>query len=114
MGVGFGNLGEYQEAISYFDKAIKEKPDSTVIKNYKEFVGKVILKYPYTPTEKPQGLEREYPTSIPEWIKPIAKWWSEGSIEDVEFISALLYLIENKIMQIPPVEIQNISEDIIP
>ncbi len=114
MGVGFGNLGEYQEAVSYFDKAIKEKPDSTVIKNYKEFVEKVILKYPYTPTEKPQGLEREYPTSIPEWIKPIAKWWSEGNIEDAEFISALLYLIENKIIQIPPVETQNISEDGIP
>ncbi|MCH7560441.1 MAG: matrixin family metalloprotease [Thaumarchaeota archaeon] len=114
MGVGFGNLGEYQEAMSYFDKAIKEKPESTVIKNYKEFVEKVILKYPYTPTEKPKGLEREYPTSIPEWIKPIAKWWSEGNIEDVEFISALLYLIENKIIQIPPVETQSITEDRIP
>jgi len=48
MGVGFGYLGEYQEAIVYFDKALKEKPDSVVIKNYKEFVEKVIIKYPYT------------------------------------------------------------------
>ncbi len=62
MGVGFGNLGEYQEAASYFDKALEEKPDSTVIKNYKEFVGKSNFEIPYTPTEKPQGLEREYPT----------------------------------------------------
>ena len=114
MGVGFGNLGEYQESILYFDKALEEKPDSTVIKNYKEFVEKVILKYPYTSTEKPKGLEREYTTAIPEWVKPIAKWWSEGNIDDVEFISALLYLIENKIIQIPPVETQSVSDDRIP
>jgi len=114
MGVGFGNLGEYQESTTYFEKALKEKPDSVVIKNYKEFVKKVVSKYPYTPTEKPDGLEKEYATSIPEWIKPIAKWWSEGSIEDSEFVSALLYLIENKIIQIPPIEKQGISEDRIP
>ena len=114
MGVGFGNLGEYQESTTYFEKALKEKPDSVVIKNYKEFVKKVVQKYPYTPTEKPDGLEKEYATSIPEWIKPIAKWWSEGNIEDSEFVSALLYLIENKIIQIPPVETQSISENKIP
>jgi len=114
MGVGFGNLGEYQEAITYFDKAFKEKPDSVVIKNYKEFVEKVISKYPYTPTEKPVGLEKVYVTTIPEWVKPMAKWWSEGNIKDSEFVSALLYLLENKIIQIPPVETQSISEDEIP
>jgi len=114
MGVGFGNLGEYQESIIYFDKALKEKSNSTVIKNYKEFIEKVISKYPYIPTEKPDGLEKEYATTIPKWIKPIAKWWSEGSIEDSEFVAALLYLIENKIIQIPPVETQSISEDRIP
>ena len=114
MGVGFGYLGEYQEAIKYFDKALKEKPNSIVIKNYKEFVEKVIKKYPYTPTEKPNGLEKVYPTTIPEWVKPIAKWWSEGNIKDSEFVLALLYLIENKIIQIPPVETQSISEDKIP
>jgi len=114
MGVGFGYLGEYQESIEYFEKALKEKPNSVVIKNYKEFVEKVIIKYPYIPTEKPNGLEKVYVTTIPEWVKPIAKWWSEGNIEDSEFVSALLYLIENKIIQIPPVDTQNISEDKIP
>ena len=114
MGVGFGNLGEYQEAVVYFDKALKVKPNSTVIKNYKEFVEKVISKYPYMPTEKPEGLEKVYPTTIPEWIKPLVKWWSEGNIGDSEFVSALLYLIENKIIQIPPVETQSISENKIP
>jgi tetratricopeptide (TPR) repeat protein len=114
MGVGFGNLGEYQESTTYFEKALKEKPDSTVIKNYKEFIQKVISKYPYTPTEKPEVSKKAYSTTIPEWIKPIAKWWSEGNIEDSEFVSALLYLIENKIIQIPPVETQSVSDDRIP
>jgi len=114
MGVGFGNLGEYQESIAYFEKAIKEKPDSIVINNYKEFVEKVIVKYPYTPTEKPKVPEKSYVTTIPEWVKPIAKWWSEGSIEDSEFVSALLYLIENKIIEVPPVETESTFEDKIP
>ena len=114
MGVGFGNLGEYQESISYFQKALDEKPNSTVIKNYNDFINKVITKYPYTPTEKPKGLEKTYITSIPEWIKQIAKWWSVGNIEDSEFVSALLYLMENKIIQIPPVKTQIESKENIP
>ncbi|MFQ5476006.1 MAG: M57 family metalloprotease [Nitrosopumilus sp.] len=114
MGVGFGNLGEYQESMTYFEKALKEKPDSVVINNYKEFIEKVITKYPYTPTEKPKVPEKVYATTIPEWVKPIAKWWSEGNIEDSEFVSALLYLIENKILEVPPVETESTSEDKIP
>jgi len=114
MGVGFGYLAEYHESIVYFDKALKENPDSVVIKNYKEFIEKVIIKYPYTATEKPIGLEKVYVTTIPEWVKPIAQWWSEGNIKDSEFVSALLYLLENKIIQIPPIEPQSISEDKIP
>jgi len=114
MGVGFGNLGEYPESLKYFEKAIQEKPDSTVIKNYKEFVEKVISKYPYTPTIKPDGLEKQEITTIPQWVKPIAKWWSEGNVEDEEFTSALLFLINNKIIQIPIVEFDGISDEKIP
>jgi tetratricopeptide (TPR) repeat protein len=114
MGIGFGNLGEYQESITYFERAFDEKPNSIVINNYKDFINNVISKYPYTATEKPKELEKEHITSIPEWVKPIAKWWSEGNIEDAEFNSALMYLIENKIIQIPPVKIQNQTEEKMP
>ena len=85
MGVGFGNLGEYEEAAKYFEKASKENPNSTVIKNYKEFIENVISKYPYSPTVKPDGLEKQYITSIPEWVKSTAKWWTEGNVNDEEF-----------------------------
>ena len=114
MGIGFGNLGEYQESISYFEKASNQKPDSVVINNYKEFINAVISKYPYTPTEKPIQNQQSEITSIPEWVRPIAKWWSEGTIDDSEFNSALIFLIENKIMQIPPVEKSNQSSEEIP
>ena len=98
MGIGFGNLGEYHEAKKYFDYALEVKPDSIVIKNYKEFIDNVISKYPYTPTEKPQGDNTQ--SSIPNWIKSVAKWWSEGQIPDEEFVKALHFLIENKIIKV--------------
>ncbi len=113
MGVGFGNLGEYQEAMAYFEKASKEKPNSIVINNYKNFINDVISKYPYTPTEKPVNTKYSQ-TAIPEWIRPIAKWWSEGDVPDSEFNSSLMYLIENKIISIPPVEVVNQSGGKIP
>ena len=114
MGVGFGYLGEYQESIAYFEKASKQKPNSTVIKNYKDFINGVISKYPYTPTEKPKDNSNFQNTSIPDWVRPIAKWWSEGDIEDKEFNSALMYLIENGIIKIPPVELGNQLDENIP
>jgi len=114
MGVGFGNLGEYQESITYFEKASIEKPNSIVINNYKDFINSVISKYPYTPTEKPEKTKSVQTTSIPDWVRSIAKWWSEGNIEDSEFNSALIYLIENKIIQIPPVDTLNLSNEQIP
>lgn len=114
MGVGFGNLGEYQEAKYYFEKAAIEKPDSIMISNYKEFTDKVIAKYPYIATEKPEGLEKIEPIKIPEWIKNNAMWWANNQIDDGTFIEGLLFLIENKIMQIPQVETKSHSEEKIP
>ena len=38
---------------------------------------------------------------IPEWIKNNAKWWSEGSISEADYITSLEYLITNGIIQIP-------------
>lgn len=98
MGVGFGNLGEYQEAKHYFDLALAKDPDSRVIKNYKEFVDKVIAKYPYTATEKPDN-KKTTKTIIPNWVKTVAKWWSENNVNDQEFIKTLEFLIQNKILQ---------------
>jgi len=39
---------------------------------------------------------------IPHWIKNNAKWWYQNQIQDSDFIKGIQYLIENKIMIIPP------------
>jgi tetratricopeptide (TPR) repeat protein len=114
MGVGFGNLGEYQEAKNYFEKALEKKPDSTVIKNYKEFVDNIISKYPYTPTEKPGKSKINSQIKIPSWIKSVANWWSQGQIEDEEFVKALHFLIENKIINLQVIPAENNPTNKIP
>lgn len=38
---------------------------------------------------------------IPEWIKGVALFWVEESIDDEEFIEALEFLLENEIIQVP-------------
>ena len=40
-------------------------------------------------------------STIPEWIKNNAKWWSEGSISEADYITSLEYLITNGVIQIP-------------
>ena len=40
-------------------------------------------------------------SSIPDWIKYNAKWWSEGSISETDYISSLQYLINQGILSIP-------------
>lgn len=113
LAVGFGYLGEYKEAKKYIIKAYEDEPDSIVVQNYMNFIDRVISKYPYNPTEKPKGLERIEPTTIPEWVKPIAKWWSEEKIADSEFIDAIRHLIAKRIIQIPSVKfVQSESSDI--
>jgi len=39
--------------------------------------------------------------AIPSWIKNNAKWWSEGQINDSDFITGIQYLIQNGIMKVP-------------
>ena len=38
---------------------------------------------------------------IPNWIRNNAKWWSEGKINDEDFVSGVQFLIKERIMQIP-------------
>ena len=40
-------------------------------------------------------------TTLPNWIKKNAKWWSDGSLEDKDFVQGIQYLIQKGIMKIP-------------
>jgi hypothetical protein len=40
-------------------------------------------------------------SSIPDWVKNNAKWWSEGTISESDYITSLEYLIQNGIIDLP-------------
>ena len=39
---------------------------------------------------------------IPSWIKLTAVWWGEDKISDQDFVNSLQYLVEKKILEVPP------------
>ena len=50
--------------------------------------------------EKPEEIEIKTKNKIPSWIKNNAKWWVEDAITDDEFIKAIEYLVEKKIIDL--------------
>jgi len=38
---------------------------------------------------------------IPSWIKNVALWWGQGNTSDEEFIQAIQWLVDNKIIVLP-------------
>src|SRR5579885_3349716 len=48
-------------------------------------------------------------TQIPSWIKNNAKWWSQGQVDDSDFIKGIQYLIQKGIMRIPAQANSNIT-----
>ncbi len=114
MGVGFGNLGEYQESASYFEKALSIEPANAISKNYLDYAKKSLTKYPYTPTEKPKYLEeyeKQIITEIPKWVKSNAEWWASGNISDDEFTNAIQYLIKNGMINVKINQQNQISQE---
>jgi len=48
--------------------------------------------------------------TIPSWIKNEAKWWSDGSISDSEFVKAIEYLAKQNVIKIQKTEITQQSK----
>jgi hypothetical protein len=71
------------ESFGYFTFDIELQPSSSALKP--------------TVTAEPE-------TSIPDWIKNNAEWWSSGQIPDSAFVSGIQWLISNNIIIIPPTE----------
>jgi methionine synthase II (cobalamin-independent) len=38
--------------------------------------------------------------AIPDWVRNNAKWWSEGTISDNDFVQGIQYLIKNDIITV--------------
>ena len=45
--------------------------------------------------------------TVPYWIKNTANWWANDKISDKEFLNALQWLIDKKILHVPNVNITN-------
>jgi len=56
-----------------------------------------------TPSPTPVPTPTVTPTTIqiPQWVHNNAKWWSEGSVSDNDFVQGIQYLIQEKIIVIP-------------
>ncbi|MGQ0795951.1 MAG: hypothetical protein ACT4N5_07205 [Nitrosopumilaceae archaeon] len=50
-------------------------------------------------------------TSLPNWIKKNAKWWSEGAVQDKDFVQGIQYLIQKGIVKIPPTQSSDEQSD---
>jgi hypothetical protein len=53
-------------------------------------------------------------SQIPSWIKNNAKWWSEGTITDSDFVQGIQYLIKQGIMKVPATQSGTSSSTTIP
>jgi len=51
----------------------------------------------HEPTSMPKPSEQQ---STPTWIKQNAKWWSEGTITDKDFVTGIQYLAQQKIIKV--------------
>jgi len=48
--------------------------------------------------------------SIPNWIKNVAGFWSDDQISDSEFLDAIQFLVDEKIIKVKPVYVDKIIE----
>ena len=98
--MGFGNYGEYKQALTYFEQAYELAPENHVVENYYEFALNTVKKYPYNEAEKPEMFTLNIPQTVPAWIKNTAGWWATDKIPDEEFVKSLQFLIENEIISV--------------
>ena len=111
LGVGFGNYGEYKQALTYFEQAYELAPENHVVENYYEFALNTVKKYPYNEAEKPEVFTLNIPQTVPAWIKNTAGWWATDKIPDEEFLKGINFLIDNGLLVIDLPEVQGLSEE---
>lgn len=111
LGVGFGNYGEYKQALAYFEQAYELAPENHVVENYYEFAVNTVKKYPYNEAEKPEVFTLNIPQTVPAWIKNTAGWWATDKIPDEEFLKGINFLIDNGLLVIDLPEVQGLSEE---
>ena len=111
LGVGFGNLGENKQALTYFEKAYEILPNNHIVQNYYEYAIKTAEKYPYNEVEKPEVFTIKISQTIPSWIKNTAGWWADNKIPDEEFVKGINFLIDNGLLIIKIPDIHELTDE---
>lgn len=62
----------------------------------------------------PMLRSQEISEKVPDWIKNNAKWWAEGTISDIEFVSGIQFLVKEEILIVTPTTVSTESQDNIP
>ncbi|MDC0204074.1 M57 family metalloprotease, partial [Candidatus Nitrosopelagicus sp.] len=111
LGVGFGNYGEYKQALEYFEQAYELSPENHVVKNYYEFATKNVKKYLYNEAEKPEVFTLNIPKTLPAWIKNTAGWWATDKIPDEEFLKGINFLIDSNLLIVDLPDVRELSKE---
>ena len=45
-------------------------------------------------------VQPSYAANVPDWVKNTAKWYGDGKISETEFLNAIKYLINNKVLNL--------------
>ena len=69
----------------------------TVSKGTKKIVVAIILSVLLV---SGMSLQPSYGANVPEWVKNTAKWYGEDKISETEFLNAIKYLINNKVLKL--------------
>ena len=51
---------------------------------------------------------------IPDWIRDIAEWWHNDTINDDSFLNAIEYLIQHDVIVVPPTDVETESSPTVP
>ncbi|HJU12893.1 MAG TPA: hypothetical protein VJ792_00360 [Candidatus Nitrosotalea sp.] len=52
----------------------------------------------------PSSRVQEIKSQLPQWIKTVARWWSEGKVSDGDFAGSMGYLVGQGILKVPKVQ----------
>jgi hypothetical protein len=65
-------------------------------------------------TQSKDSTTNDQTINIPSWVKNNAKWWSQGQIDDSDFIKGIQHLMQNGIIKIPQTLASSSSSNQIP
>lgn len=86
---------------TYYGEFTPQEPGRTKIDVYGK-IGGGQFEATFHPEKVEESLKKNSESVlIPDWIHSNAKWWSEGTINDLDFVSGIQYLIKNNILNVP-------------